>query len=421
MTPRKNTSTDLVIVKAQKLTSQWSKQKDDPWKGIDWLQEYTKYGPEECIFAYEESFIVGGIIDRIATSASSGFIYPDDVDDATKNVLEWLDLQFIFKNLYATGNCFLEKVRNNDGTIAELKPFLTNEVRIKRIDVPWEDGKTRKDIKYVQNTGTSSDRPEFDKKDVIHIKLSSMRSRYYGDSKIWRVLSQVLLLAFIEKYYTKLFERGAIKSMILADKSGKLTDEHKKTIKAAIEDYMKWLDNAFATMILPGDISVVTDLGRDLNDEAFLKYRDKLIEAISIGTNIPIDILLSSQSNRNSKTESLEELNRDIAIPLQNVFLHALKKQVDDTELKGVNDITLDSIDTKNQTEEMKTLTGYVDSGIMTPNEARTKLSLDAHDTWNELKVRGKNDTPPSDTNNNQDSTIAKIDESIKKIYSQYE
>ena len=122
--------------------------------------------------------------------------------------------------------------------------------------------------------------------------------------------------------------------MILADVTQKLTDDDKKLIKAAIEDYMKGLDNAFSTMILPGDLKLVTDLGRDINDEAFLKLRDKLIEAISIGTNIPIDVLLSNQSNRNSKTESLEELNRDIAIPLQNVLLKALKSQIGDEELK---------------------------------------------------------------------------------------
>lgn len=414
----KNTS--LVIVKAQKMTSQGSKQKDNPWKWIDGIQEYRKYGPDECLFAYEESFIIGGIIDRIATSASSGFIYPEEnFEELTKEVLDGIDLQFVFKNLYATGNCFLEKVRNNDGTIAELKPFLTDEVRIKRVEEQWEDGKSVKTIKYVQNIW-SGDKPEFDKKDVVHVRLSSMRSRYYGDPKIWRVLPQVLLLAFIEKYYTKLFERGAIKSMIIADKDGKLSDDDKKLIKAAIEDYTKGLDNAFSTMILPGDLQLVTDLGRDINDEAFLKLREKLIEAISIGTNIPIDILLSNQSNRNTKTESLEELNRDIAIPLQNVFLRALKTQITDDELKWIGEVTLESIDTKNQTEEMKTMTGYVDSGIMTPNEARQKLGLDDHDEWDLLRVRGKSDTPPAD-DKNQDAQISKIEESIEKMYSKYE
>lgn len=417
MTEKKSNS--LVIVKAQKSTSQGSKQKENPWKWIDGIQEYQKYGPDECIYAYEESFIIGGAVDRIATSASSGFIFPEKVDEATENVLSELDLQFIFKNLYTTGNCFLEKVRNNDGTIAELKPFLTDEVRIKRVQEKWADGKSIKTIKYIQNIW-SADKPEFDKKDVVHIRLSSMRSRYYGDSKLWRVLSQVLLLAFIEKYYTKLFERGAIKSMILADKSGKLSDDDKKLIKAAIEDYMKGLDNAFATMILPGDIQLVADLWRDMNDEAFLKLRDKLIEAISIGTNIPIDVLLSNQSNRNTKTESLEELNRDIAIPLQNVLLKALKSQIGDEELKGISDVTLESIDTKNQKEEMEVHTGYVDSGILTPNEAREKLGFEKHTDGDVLRVRGKNDSTPKDPTV-QDDKIAKVEESIEKMYTQYE
>lgn len=421
MAPKKTqaSSSKLFIAKAVKNIG--SQQKESVWKGVNWIQDYKKYSPADFIFAYEESFIIGGVVDRIATSASSGFIFPEKAEKATVDVLSALDLQFVFKNLYITWNCFLEKICNNDGTLVELKPFLTDEVRIKRETKKGEDGKEETTIKYVQNIWSGTP-PEFEKEKVVHIKLSSMTSRYYGDSKIWRVLSQVILLGFIDKYYTKLFERGAIKSLILSDKTQKLTDEDKKLIKAAIEDYTKGIDNAFATLILPGELALVADLGKDLDDEAFLKFRDKLIEAISIGTNIPIDVLLSNQSNRNSKTESLEELNRDIAIPLQNIFLRALKGQITDNELKGIGDIKLESIDTKNQTEEMKTITGYVDSGVMTANEARVKIDLPEHEKWNDLRVRGKSETSSGDAEkDDQDEKVEKIEESIKKIYGQYE
>ena len=50
-------------------------------------------------FFYEESFIIGGAVDRIATSASSGFVFPEEFEQSTKDVLSDIDLQFIFKNI----------------------------------------------------------------------------------------------------------------------------------------------------------------------------------------------------------------------------------------------------------------------------------------------------------------------------------
>lgn len=66
------------------------------------------------------------------------------------------------------------------------------------------------------------------------------------------------------------------------------------------------------------------------------------------------------------------------------------------------------AIDTKNQLDEMKVLTGYQSSGAMTANEVRAKIGLDAIDGGDELTTR---------ENTAEASEVEKVEQSIQKMY----
>ncbi len=66
------------------------------------------------------------------------------------------------------------------------------------------------------------------------------------------------------------------------------------------------------------------------------------------------------------------------------------------------------AIDTKNQLDEMKVLTGYQSAGAMTANEVRAKIGLDAIDGGDELAPK-KTTTEMSE--------MEKTEKTIQKMY----
>lgn len=409
MPPKKTQSSgDVVIIKSagnKIATVDNSQQVDAVW----WSISGAITPPQnfrDMFFLYEESFIIGGIVDRIVTIARSEWRYPDIMTEDDRRIIESIDREYGFRSLITTGNIFYEKIRNNADKLDSLERFITTEVRLCK--------KTENDIttlEYRQESDGVINPVPFAKENVVHIKLTSNKSRYYGDSKIYKARQQILLLALIDKFYSKMFEKWMLKTTILADKWGKLTTKNLESIKEALEDLAKGIDNSFATIILPADIANVGSFDKDVTAEEFLKYRESLIESIAIAMNIPVDILMPAKASRNTKAESLEEFNRDIIAPLQRIFVNQIKKQLK-WDIPGLADLMLEPIDTKNQKNDMDIWTGYKKSGVMTANEVRIQLGLESHDGGDDLTMQ-KSDTPASST----DTQIQKIEEDIKKMY----
>lgn len=75
---RKKEPQTVTIVSAAKQKSAVSKQKDG-WKNVTGIiHPDTPF--DLLVDAYQQSFIVGGIVDRVATSAASGFTASGDGD-----------------------------------------------------------------------------------------------------------------------------------------------------------------------------------------------------------------------------------------------------------------------------------------------------------------------------------------------------
>ena len=66
------------------------------------------------------------------------------------------------------------------------------------------------------------------------------------------------------------------------------------------------------------------------------------------------------------------------------------------------------AIDTKNQLDEMKVLTGYQSAGSMTANEVRAKIGLDA--------IEGGDELAPQKTTTEM-SEMEKTEKTIQKMY----
>lgn len=252
----------------------------------------------------------------------------------------------------------------------------------------------------------------FDQKDVMHIRTASLSSRFYGESKLGKCTDQIALLTFIDQYYSGVFDSGFFNNKILVDENGKLDAKQKEALRAFLEDRAKGLKNAFSLMILPTQMSML-NLDDITNVEKFLKYREDLIQSISIALGIPVDILLPQKASRATKEVSLSELNTDIIWPMQQRVIRQLRAELR-ADFDDIDGVDILAIDTKNQLDEMKIQTGFVAGGIITPNEARENMGLEALPDGDVL-------TPASlKRDDTTQEEIAEVEKSIEKIYKKY-
>lgn len=395
---KRNQNPQFFLIEKKSQTETSRQQENNVFSGISDIIT-PLLSPYRLQLAYSESFIIGGLVDRVAISASNGWNYIDDVSDETKKFLEKIDQENIVKNLFLFGDTYLEKIRNASGKVVDLKPFLTPEVRRK------------KSGEYVQ-WAEWIDPVIFEKEDVIHISLPSIRSRYYGESKIGRCVEQITLLALIDRYYETLFARGHLKSKIFINKEKDISTDEALGLKNIIEARLSGLDNAYSVAFIQWHLDIL-DLDGDVDTTAFLDYREKLIASISIALGIPLDIIDPTKASRNTKAESVAEFNDSIILPLQERIMSALITELSDdySDIKNVQFYPSDNR-SKNLETEMKVLTGYKNAGVFSVNEVREALGRDRVEGGDEFVV-----AVASHTEKNPQEEVEKIEKFLSEMY----
>lgn len=144
--------------------------------------------------AYENSFILGGVFEKLASAGSKRFKPTNNVELDT--LLANLDMKYVLENVLVFGNAYIEKVRNGQGKIVKLLPFLTTSLNA------WLLGEQ---FGYVQRI--SGKQQFFLPEEVIHTKTTSLATNFYGESKFSKAVDQIVLLAQIDEYYSHNFDK----------------------------------------------------------------------------------------------------------------------------------------------------------------------------------------------------------------------
>lgn len=358
---------------------------------------------------YYNSFVVAWLTDKIATAIASGFTTKDD---GLMKVLKGIDQEFMNRNKVLCWNAFFEVIRDKSGKgkVVELLPILSNTIQVMQ-DGDWYrqqigtevvyfnaftpmDKRAEKEAIYASSKAWANELTNTGKgcgfnpnlNEVYQFKNTSLSTKYYGASYYESVIDQLILIEQIDKFYSKGFDNGMIKAKMIFPKweKAKFTKEDKLALKEFIKSKMKGVDKAFATAILDNEVGQL-DLEHDIDAKAFLEYRTQLLQSVAIALNVPYDMLLSDNSNRASSQVSLETFNQFTIYPAQQQNIKDFKILF--AEDYKVDDLDYNFIDTKDEKEEMEILTGYKKSGIMTANEVRARLWLEAKDGWDELKT----------------------------------
>lgn len=394
----------------------------------DWTQEPTDEF-DILIKAAEESFTIGWMAEKIASKASTWFSY-FNVDQNQKlkpeeqklrDFLQSIDLELLFSEMFVTWNSFFEVIVWTDKLRTEhvlIESIRINTRRTKEKKQDWSEADLIGPYWYKQKDWTEF--VDFDYQEIIHFKTTNFRSKYYGKSKFYKTIDQVVLLTKIDQFYTKLLNKWNIKTKLLTDKSWKLTDPQKVAIKTVITDAISGVEWSFNTAIVPADMWTL-NLQDDTETNAFLEYRRDLIKSICVWCNFPYDLLISDSSNRSTSETALQSLNEDVILPLQKRVVSQIKeflRLVWDkvSELKFSEDlldkISFNYVDVTNEKEKMEVLTWYKKNWIIDANEARelSPYNLNERPDWNQLIVDKWN-------NNNDNTWIQKIEKTIASRY----
>ena len=353
---------------------------------------------------YDENFCVGGIADKVASSCDSGFvkISHDSKEEQAKNLnnlLESLDLEQMFLEMFSLWNSFQELIRNQEkGGVATFDRVLpetivvSNSKEIPKLEDAYNIGQEDHERGYHQWSGWES--AYFGYWNIVHFKTNNMRSKFYGKSKFYKTIDQVILLTNIDKFYNSLMKRGNMKVKLLTDPQNSLTDKQKEAISNIITDAWKGLDNAFASLFVPAEIKSL-NLEDDTDTKAFLDYRNDLIKSICVGCNFPYDLLISDNSNRSTSEVAQEQLNETIVKWFHSRALKTIKshlKMIEAYDEDLIEMIEFNKVDTTNGKEQMEVLTWYKKAAVISANEAR-KLSpyeLEEREDGDELKGETK-------------------------------
>lgn len=320
---------------------------------------------------YKKSFVAAWITDKIATSLLTWFICDNE---NLKRKVEAIDYPFLIKNLVSTWNSFFEVIRNWKWEVAELSPILTETIRMDiHKNFIQNNFKNKAEFNKFTPISQRDDHFNTEKNEVYHFKTMSLRNKFYWDSLFEGVIDQLALINYIDNYYSSYFENQAIRPNVFTDPEWKLTNKDKEVISEFFKSKMKWVDKAFSTAIIPTNLQKL-DLGDEINTESFINYRKELIKSVCIKLNIPSELLLSENSNRATAWVAKELFNKHTVKPLQEKILRDLK--IIFSEEEWIESLRFKEIDTKDQKEEAEVYRLYIESWIITPEEARIALGI---------------------------------------------
>lgn len=342
----------------------------------------STYSP--LVFQAESDPIVSACIDKIISTLS---VLPLRLYSHTKSgkvqaVNHWLyriledpaveETATLFYNsmlrqLYYTGNAYIYLCRNTKGEIITTKIIDSRRVRVSRTEdyhkIFTVDGKvyTERDILHIPYlegyNGTIGVSPVDLNKDLIN-------------------LHQALLL-YINNYFNN--SVGSRLSIEFGDSWGNKPADMEKLYASIIPYLNKFVigpNNAGKPMIPPPD-SKISKVEQSSNVQAELSSLLLLIEKqIANAFNVPYEILDSSQSKYNSLEQKQIDFLQSCILPIGNHISECYMKLLGPSEKNLFVEYSYSNMLKSDFKSTVDYLAKEVSSGLMTVNEARSKLGL---------------------------------------------
>lgn len=285
--------------------------------------------------------------------------WPNESED-TSTLRRQLIMDFVL-----TGNCF----QYFDGT--------------KLYHLPSKLMTVKKDKKNKVSHYELNSEVKFETHEIIHTKDNSADSIYVGKSRLYSTRRTITILRSMLNFQESFFENGAVPGLIIqtpnilgARIKQKLLDDWTRIYKPNT--------GGRRPIILDGDMKVnplsQTKFSELEFEESITSHETKILKALGVPP-----VLLNSGNNAN--------LRPNIQLFYETTVLPLVAKMIGSYEKFFAWDMEPEVVKVRALRPELKDqgqyLTGLVNGGIMTPNEARAELRLEpiADEEANDLRI----------------------------------
>ena len=249
----------------------------------------------------------------------------------------------------------------------------------------WE---SRKDL---ETLGTID--PDRFASEIIVFKSYTPRSLWYGIPKWIAAVPTIAELSAIREFNVSWFASGGQTDYILHFKAASL-DTAKKMAEDVKQQMQEYQGRGHTNIVVAGSEDSDMDvqkLGELLREGHFRFRRGDLAKEVLIAHNVPpyrIGWAETGSLAGNAAQEMLGAYKYGAIVPLQNIIQDRLNWTLFDADIgisTGDFRLKLAELQLDDLSQELAGIVQKVDSAIMTPNQAREELGLDAVDEEDDL------------------------------------
>lgn len=272
-------------------------------------------------------------------------------------------------DLETYGNAFIQKIRTARGEIVELRrlPAVTmSRTRTGFAQVIMQPGETIGKV------------TKFRKDDILHLRVPCPMGRHYAFPSWIGVHGMLELANAATRYNANFFKNGAMPEYAIITRGSQLNEKQKSQARDFFQRDFRGVGNSHRTIYLhlTGD-KAETDidfkqLTSDVKDGDFLKLLDAARDRIPIAHGVPPRMLgivtggqLGGGGEISGQLFSFEHLTCQ---PSRSRTLSQCRKLFEEL---GIRDIDFEPLDLTPPGDDAKYLSDWVESGIMTEEEAR--------------------------------------------------
>ena len=217
--------------------------------------------------------------------------------------------------------------------------------------------------------------------DIIHVKDVSSTSIYRGDSRLVSANRNISILGKMQTFQEQFFDNGAVSGLIITTDNTLSEMAKEKTIQRWLAKYSP-RNGAKRPMILDSGLKPfgsITDSFQEMDFDTSIKTHDtKILKALGVPP-----ILLDGGNNANI-SPNLRLFYLETVIPIVQKLTSGLERYFG-------YDISPITATVSALQPEMKDIASYhstlVNSGILTPNEAREELRYEKLTGQDELRI----------------------------------
>jgi len=366
------------------------------------------YDPLKLLSLSETNEIHSAALHAVATDAvGRGWTFvplneeaDEEEKDEVAKLLNNLSPQYTFGELLyqaaweqlAIGWAAWEVVRDDDGSIGAVYPMPAQTIRLTKDPDVYVQHKAGQ-FRYFKRFGAEAtlnpltgrwEDTEEDASEVIFFSRYSPRSRY-GIPHWVSCLASIAEYNAIRDYSLAFFESSGTVGRLMV-----LKTDAPEVAQRYVQEITTELHNAVAkyhsTLVLglPSTVEVAVEkLNPDMREGNFLRRREELIKAILMAHSVPpyrVGWAVLGGLGGSAAREMLQTYRHGVVEPIQTVFEDRLNKTLFGPEGLNLQNFKwkLEDLDWEETELNLEVATKAVEAGLMTPNEARRELGLEA-------------------------------------------